>query len=267
MSFQPVIPAGGNLGWSFLKTSREDQQRAFDNSSSIRLRTDYFQEKIGGVTNAESLVSDRRLLSVALGAFGLDEDINNTFFIRKVLEEGTLSDDAFANRLSDKRYFALAEAFGFHLDPPRTVLSDFGAEIIASYRTRQFEVAVGAQDENLRLALGVSREIEALASKSFSEETAWFTIMGNPPLRRVFETALGLPQALAAIDIDQQLGEFREKSRSVFGTSDPSAFSDPELQEKLIRNFLFRSELAENTASTISGSVALTLLQSAQPLT
>lgn len=266
MSFQPVIPAAGNLGWTFLKASREDQQRAFNESAGIRTRTDYFRERIGSVTNAESLVADRRLLSVALGAFGLDEDINNTFFIQKVLQEGTLNEDAFANRLSDKRYFALADAFGFHLDPPRTALSDFGTDIIARYRTRQFEVAVGTQDENLRLALGVSREIDDLSSRTSSEEAAWFTIMGNPPLRRVFETALGLPQALAAIDIDQQLGEFRKKSQSVFGTTDPTAFSDPELQEKLVRNFLFRAELQNSAATSVAGSVALTLLQSVRPL-
>jgi hypothetical protein len=59
-------------------------------------------------------VGDRRLLEVALGAFGLDDDIRNRFFIRKVLEEGTTSPSRrFANRLSDKRYLALAETFGF----------------------------------------------------------------------------------------------------------------------------------------------------------
>lgn len=265
MSFQPVIPGGGNLGWTFLKTSRAAQQEAFDGSQSIRTNTDYFRQKIGTVGSAEELVADRRLLSVALGAFGLDEDINNVFFIRKVLEEGTLRDDAFSNRLSDKRYQAMSEAFGFHLTPPNTVLSNFSDDIVQQYQERQFEIAVGDQDERLRLALGVTREIDSIASKSLPEDTAWFTIMGNPPLRRVFEKALGLPSQLAAIDIDQQLGEFREKSRSIFATTNPSDFSEPALQEKLVRNFLLRSEL-EDARNTSAGSVALTLLQSLQPI-
>jgi hypothetical protein len=262
MSYQPVIPASGNLGWSFLKSSRAEQQKAFDNSTSIETNADYFREKIGSITSAKELVSDRRLLSVALGAFGLDDDIDNKFFVRKVLEEGTLDSEAFANRLSDKRYFAMAEAFSFHLQPPNTALSDFPEGILAQYRTRQFEVAVGNQDENLRLALGLSRDIEELAQRNLAEETAWFTIMGNPPMRRVFEKALGLPSQLAAIDLDQQLGEFRAKAQSMFGTSDPADFTDEVLQEKLIRNFLVRSELQNAAFGSSGGTVALTLLQS-----
>ena len=266
MSFTPVVPATGNLGWTFLKNSRADQQRAFDASTPIKRNTDYFAENIGTIRSAEDLVSDRRLLTVALGAFGLDDDINNTFFIQKVLEEGTLDPESFANRLSDKRYFAMAEAFGFNLSPPNTVLSDFAAGIIADYRTRQFEVAVGNQDENLRLALGLSRDIEELASKNLEEDTMWFSIMGNPPLRRAFEFALGLPSEVAAIDIDQQLKEFRARSESIFGVSNPAEFTDPELQEKLVRSFLLRAELDASANAFSRGSVALSLLQTIPPI-
>ncbi len=267
MSFQPIIAGTGNLGWSFLKSTRQDQQQAFDNSSIIKSNTDYFRENIGSITSAEELVSDHRLLTVALGAFGLDEDIANTFFVQKVLEEGTLNEEAFANRLSDSRYFAMAEAFGFDLSPPKSVLSDFADGIIEKFQTRQFEVAVGDQDENLRLALGISRDIAELSEQKISEDAAWFSIMGNPPMRKVFEGALGLPSQLAAIDIDQQLGEFREKAERIFATTNPADFTDPYLQEKLIRNFLFRADLQASAAQTSRGSVALSLLQTLQPLT
>ena len=75
--------------------------------------TDYFAAKIGEIDSAEQLVSDRRLLSVALGAFGLHADIDNKYFIRKVLEDGVLKEDALANRLTDERYKSLTKAFGF----------------------------------------------------------------------------------------------------------------------------------------------------------
>ena len=39
--------------------------------------------------SAADLVADRRLLKVALGAFGLEGEIDKKAFIRKVLEEGT----------------------------------------------------------------------------------------------------------------------------------------------------------------------------------
>lgn len=266
MTYQPVIPAGGNLGWAFLTRTREAQQDAFDNSALTARQTDYFLARISEVSTAEELVGDRRLLAVALGAFGLDDDIGNKFFVRKVLEEGTQKDDSFANRLADKRYFALAEAFGFDRAPPNTVLDDFAEKIVEKYRTRQFEVAVGEQDDDLRLALSLEREVQALAGRNLSEEGAWFTIMGTPPLRRVFETALGLPAAAAAIDVDRQMEIFRDKSLRIFGSTNPSDFVDPARQQDLVRRFLFRADLQGASQETVRGSVALSLLSSTPAL-
>lgn len=262
MTYQPVFPTGGNLGWTFLKQTRDDQQEAFDNSAVMQRDSDYFRENIGDIRSAEELVSDRRLLGVALGAFGLDDDIDNRFFIQKVLEEGTIDPESFANRLADKRYLAMSEAFAFELSPPNTVLSDFADDILADYAVRQFEIAVGNQDEDMRLALGTQREIAELADRNLPEDAAWFTIMGNPPMRRVFELALGLPSEIATVDIDRQLELFRDKSLQTFGISNPAEFVDPDTQEKLVRNFLFRSQLDTGGSATARGAVALSLLQS-----
>lgn len=264
MTYQPIVPASGNLGWIFLNRTREAQQDAFDNSAQIVRDTDYFRENIADVQTAEQLVDDRRLLSVALASFGLSDDIANKFFIKKVLEEGTLNDEAFSNRLTDKRYFNMAKAFSFDITPPNTVLSSFPDTIIDQYKEREFEVAVGNSDEDLRLALSVDRELNAIAERELTETSAWFVVMGNPPLRKVFETALGLPVELGAIDIDRQVEIFQDKALRAFGTSDPSDFIDPELQDDLIRNFLFRTELDAAASTTLRGSVALSLLR-AQP--
>ena len=182
------------------------------------------------------------------------------------MEEGVIDPESFANRLTDKRYFALADAFAFDLSPPKSVLSDFPDKIIEQFKERQFEVAVGNQDGDLRLALSIEREVDSIAEQGLSENAAWFTIMGNAPLRRVFELALGLPSEIATIDLDRQLDVFIDKAARVFGVSHPADFQEPELQEKLIRNFLFRSELAASTASTARGTVALSLLQAQAPL-
>ena len=266
MTFQPVVPLTGNAGWSFLTRTRDAQEEAFRASSVNARETTYFRENIGDITLAEALVSDRRLMAVALGAFGLDEDINNTFFIRKVLEEGTRDDEAFANRLGDKRYFQMAEAFGFDLNPPNTQRGTFGDDVTKAFLTRQFEVAVGESDPDMRLALGLDRELGNLQERGLSEAAEWFTVLGTPPLRRVFETALNIPAEAAGLDIDRQLEIFRDRAQSVFGVSAPSGFADAERQEDLIRRFLLQSEVSALSASLTSGSVALSLLQAQQPL-
>jgi hypothetical protein len=156
----------------------------------------------------------------------------------------------------------MAEAFSFDISPANTALSSFPDQIIQKYKEREFEVAVGNADEDLRLALGVEREVKELGERQLSETSAWFAVMGSPPLRRVFELALGLPPQFGAIDIDRQVEVFKEKSQRAFGTSNPLDFSDEELRDDLIRNFLFRSELTSAASATARGSVALSLLQS-----
>lgn len=263
MSFQPIIPTGGLVGWAFLNRTLERQTAAFDASAEVVRDVDYFAEKIGGITTAEDLVSDRRLLSVALGAFGLSEDIDNKYFVKKVLQDGSIAGDALANRLADDRYLSMTKAFGFgDFATPRTKLSYFADEIVSLYRERSFEAAVGEQDETLRFALNAKRELSEMASESSSDDTKWFRIMGNAPLREVFETALGLPDSFASLDLDQQLGVFREKAQAQLGDGEISQFSDPENIDKLVQRYLVRAQMEEFQATT-AGSVALTLLQSA----
>ena len=179
--FQPVLPFTGLNGWRFLQQNVETQSAAFNQSNEIQRDTDYFRENIAGITTAEDLVADRRLLTVALGAFGLDEDINNRFFIKKMLEEGTVADDALANRFTDTRYHDLVEAFGFGpSEVTRTGISLFTDEIVESFESNQFQIAVGQQNPNYRVALYAQTELSEIASDVGSESQKWFTIMGQP---------------------------------------------------------------------------------------
>ncbi|WP_300515728.1 DUF1217 domain-containing protein [Aliiroseovarius sp.] len=264
MTYQPVVPYGGMAGWAFLQRTQGAQQDAFEQSPVIQRDTDYFLENIGRIDTAEQLVSDRRLLNVALGAFGLDEDIDNSYFIRKVLEDGTLDSDDLANKLTDKRYLDLAQAFGFgDYGIPRTKLSDFGAEIVNAYTERQFEIAVGNQSTEMRLMMGLERDLGAVMDKGASDAGKWYSIMGNTALRSVFETAFSLPGSFGALDVDDQLVRFQDKAEAYFGERSVDQFSNPEKMEELSRLYLAKSQISNGSITLSGGSIALTLLQNA----
>jgi hypothetical protein len=260
--FQPVIPATGLVGWRLLQQTYDIQTSHFNESNQIQRDTDYFKETIGSISTAEDLVADRRLLTVALGAFGLDDDLDNRFFIKKMLEEGIVADDALANRFTDTRYHDLVEAFGFGpSEVTRTGLSLFTDEIVESYQTKQFEIAVGDQDPSMRIALYAQSELSEIVSGDTSEDQKWFTIMGQPALRELFEGALGLPSSFSQIDIDKQREIFEERTEAIFGSGDPSQFESEEAVEMIISQFLVRSQVNEISVAS-SASIALTLLQS-----
>lgn len=246
MTFQPYVPTGGLAGWRFLQATIDTQKAAFERAPLRQRDLDYFAEKIGEVRTPEDLIGDFRLLSVALGAFGLSDDIGSKFLIRKVLEEGTLERDALANRLSDKRYREFSKAFGFGDFPtPNTVLSDFPDKIAARYADQAFEKAVGETNETMRLALNAQREFVAVAEGAESERTKWFTILGTPPLRKVLEGAFGLPLSFGALDIDKQLEVFQRRSREEFGAESLAELAEPETMARLLDRYTAISGLTE----------------------
>lgn len=113
MAITPMIPGTGLIGWQVLQSTLQTQRTAFNKSTEVARDTEYFAEKLGTITSAEELVDDRRLRRVALTAFGLSDQVDSKYLIKRVLEEGTDDDTDLANTLSDSRYKVLAEAFNF----------------------------------------------------------------------------------------------------------------------------------------------------------
>ena len=262
MTFQPLVPLSGYTGWLFLNRTLEQQQEAFDRSAPIQRVTENFRDKIAGIETAEQLVNDRDLLTVALGAFGLSNDIENRFFIQRILEDGTIDDSALANRLADSRYADFSRAFGFgDFAIPLSATSVVAEDIIDRFERQSFEAAVGEQNNNLRLALNIESAIDDIASTVTSENAQWFSLLGNAPLREVVQTALGLPSQIASVDIDQQLETFKDRAKSIFGTDNLSNFTDPEIRETLTRLFLVRVSTPSNVGFS-SQNIALSLLRS-----
>ena len=260
--FQPVIPDVGLAGWRFLQRTYDSQFEAFSKSVEVQRDSTYFRENIAAIQSAEDLVADRRLLTVALGAFGLQDDIDNRFFIRKVLEDGTTSRDALSVRMADTRYKELSQAFGFGPSETRqTAEPGFADRIVDGFEANAFEVAAGQQNDAMRIALYAQRELPGLVEQTSSTDTKWFTIMGDPPMRQVFEKALGLPAAIGQIDIDQQLDVFKERARRVFGSDDLSQLADPEEREQLITRFLVRDQLDSLGNGMSANAIALSLLR------
>lgn len=264
MMFQPVIAGAGIVGWQFLQRTYDTQFEAFNRSPQLQRDDEYFLENISSVKTAADLVSDRRLLGVVLGAFGLQDDIDNRYFIQKILEDGTSDPKALANKLADERYKDFSQAMRFGPgEAPNTSVASKMQELVEMNRRQAFEIAVGQSDETMRIALFAQREIQRIASEDSSEEAKWFTVMGLPPLRKMFETALGLPPGFGQIDIDKQREVFEDRTRTLTGDNTVSQFSNPEALGRITELYLARSQVDAFNTSTSSAANALQLLTSA----
>ena len=85
--------------------------------------------------------------------------------------------------------------------------------------------------------------------------------MGNPPVRKVIETALGLPASFAQLDLDKQVETLRSGARDKLAINAIEDLTDPEVREHLIHAFWVRNQI-DGLQTTTPGTVALSLLQS-----
>lgn len=261
MTYQIALGTGGLAGWNILKRTADAQKQLIANDPVVSRSSDYFTENIAKAETAGDLVKDYKLLNVALRAYGLEGDINNQAFIRKVLESDLNNPRSLVNRLSDKRYLKFAQAFHYSDTQNTLKKPDFGADMSARYLEREFERRVGEADDNLRLALNTKRELANMSGRNATDKTLWYEVLGNPPLREVFATALGFdPDAISKIPLDQQVSELMNKAERMFGDSSIKIFSDEQKVEKLIQNFLVRSQFMQGSAGQNSYSIALSLL-------
>ncbi|MCI5110589.1 MAG: DUF1217 domain-containing protein [Marivita sp.] len=251
MTFQPFVPGSGLSGWTLLKSTLPVQKTIFNRSTPTASDSGYFLEKFDLINSPDDIVSDRRLLRVVLGAYGLSDDIENRFFIRKVLTDGVADQSALANKLADRRYRALARDFDFSKQPPgHKTLQGLAQKTVENFQNTSFEIEIGKASEDMRLALGFARELGNLQRSASSSSTAWYQVLATPPLREVFQTALGLPKEFAQLDIDEQHKRLMDKAQTVFGSNDLLELAAEGQSEQIVRRFLLLRQVQSMSGAT-----------------
>lgn len=134
--YTPFLATTGVAGYRALDRTKEQQLETLRKDPETAASIKYFEENIGKVRNAAELVADRRLLEVAMIAYGLETELDKGALITRALEEGVESEDAFANRLSDPRWVAFSRDFGFGSTSAGYEVSSFQAAVELSFRPR-----------------------------------------------------------------------------------------------------------------------------------
>lgn len=248
---------GGLAGWTILQRVETRQIQALRQDSLVQRSTAYLRDNAAALRSSEAIVGDYRLLSGVLSAFGLENDIANKAFIRKVLDADPADRASLVNRLSDKRYLRMAQELGIggSSGPP----ADLADRLGEAFLTREHERRIGAAHEDLRLALNARREIQNFAGRDATERTLWYEVMGNPPLRKLFTGAMGFGPNFGKLPVERQNQELIRAAQRDFGTSSLAELADPARTEQVIRRYLVRAQMAEAPVQS-RYSAALTLL-------
>jgi len=173
------------------------------NKPAVANATAYYQANIGKVTTIAQFVGNYRLLSYALQAYGLGDQVNNTALIKKVLEQGATSPKALANTLPNGNWRAFATAFNFSATGTAAPSSSASvATTKADYVEQKLESDQGAGNTGVGLALYFARVAPTI--------TNGLQILADKNLLEVVQTIFGIPAAANASQIDQQATEIEK---------------------------------------------------------
>ena len=181
---------------------------------AVKSATAYYQANIGKVTSIQDFVGNYRLLSYALSAYGLGDQINNRALIAKVLEGGVSNPKSLANTLKNASWKAFATAFDF-LGKGVASVSSPGAvgTTTTDYVEQQLESDQGAQNVGVELALYFQRVAPTVTND--------YGILADQNLLEVAQTIFGLSPATSATNIDTQ-AKILSKLMPVTDLQDPT---------------------------------------------
>lgn len=209
----------------------------------VKRDADYFLANIRKVTNAEDFLKDDRLYRFAMTAFGLQDMIYAKAFMRKVLAEGLDGEKSFALQLTDTRFRDFAEAFNFaRYGATATAFDRAQQGTVDRYLRIELEAEAGQKDEGVRLALYFERKASSINSA--------YGVMADSALYKVVQTALGLPPAYSAANIDKQAAFISTKLNI-------EDLKDPEKLGKFILRFTAQWQATNGTSSQAVPQVGL----------
>lgn len=210
---------------------------------AVKSATAYYEANIGKATSVKAFVSNYRLLSYALDAYGLGAQINNTALVTKVLEGGVSSSKSLANTLSNPNWRAFASAFNFVGQGAASVSSSAAVKTTtAAYVEQQLESDQGSQDVGVELALYFQRVAPTVTSE--------YGILADPNLLEVAQTIFGLPSGTSVSAIDAQ-------AHALSQLMPLSELQDPKKLSGLVERFAAMYDLNYGPSSGATSSLTV----------
>ncbi len=190
---------------------------------AVKTASDYYTANIGSVTSIQDFVGNYRLLSYALDAYGLGNEVNSTALVTQVLEGGVSNPKSLANTLSNPNWAKFAAAFNFVGAGAASVSTASAVQTTTNdYVEQQLETNQGQQDPGVQLALYFQRVAPTVSSA--------YGIMGDENLLDVVQTIFGLPPETAGTNIDAEASEISQLAPM-------STLQDPAKLQQLTERF------------------------------
>ena len=183
-----------------------------------------FRAAVAAAPDLKALLANPAARRVLLTANGLGSQVDNRALAQQALMSDPDKPGSLVNRLPDRRWAAMAQTFDF-ADKGLSVLRD--PAVLNRLADGYAEIAWRKSLDQATPGLSKAIDFRERAGRV----TTATQILGDPVLRDVVTTALGLPAQIAFQSVDTQ-------ERAISARLDVSRLQDPKFVEQFTRRYL-----------------------------
>jgi len=195
-----------------------------------------FTQAVNSAKSVTQLLNNPAVMNVLLTANGMQDQIGYTALATKALTSDLTNQNSLANQLTDTRWKTLATTYNFAVNGLSSIQTPAAiASIAAAYTKATWEAGEDAVAPGLSNAL----DFKARASTMTSVDQ----ILGDPTIRSVVTTALGIPQQIAFQDLTAQ-------ENAITTRLDITKLQDPKFVETFAQQYLIANSGSASAAST-----------------
>ena len=195
-----------------------------------------FTQAVNSAKSMTQLLANPAFMNVLLTANGMSDQIGYTALATQALTSNVSDSNSLVNQLSDTRWLTLAKAYNFSstglasFQSPATIASISSLYATDTWETNQDSVTPGLSN--------------ALAFKATASTiTSVDQILGDPTMRTVVTTALGIPEQIAFQDLNAQ-------EQAISTRVDITKFKDPAFVNTFIQQYLIANAANASSSST-----------------
>jgi hypothetical protein len=224
-------------------------QQMTANEPAVKTASAYYEANIGKVSSISELVNNYRLLSYALDAYGLGDQVNAKALVTQVLQGGISNPKSLANTLPNPAWRAFAAAFNFSNGGASVSSQAAISATTNDYVEQQLESDQGQQDVGVQLALYFERVAPTVTNA--------YGILGDPNLLQVVQTIFGLPPESSSTNIDQEAATI-SKLMPLSDLQDPTKLKQLTERFTAMYDLDYGPESGSTNTLTVSGNSSST---------
>jgi hypothetical protein len=209
---------------------------------AVQVAMKAFTQAVSSATSVSQLLSNPAFMNVFLTANNMSDQVGFTALAKQALTSNLSDPNSLANQLTDTRWKTVAKTYNFataglaSLQTPAAI-----ASIANAYATATWEAGEDKVTPGLSKALAFKAQASTITTVD--------GVLGNPTVRNVVTTALGIPEQIAFQDIGAQ-------EKAISDQLDVTQFQNPAFVETFAQRYLIANAaaVAATAAATASSS-------------